>query len=304
MIKSIACRFSALLLALLISSLSVISSYAYGVSDFWLTLDYYDIDAGVTSQYKNAYMYAGISYDAYWEDEWRVRVDVDCASDTGLGYIDYPFARSYFIDSDTNFYYDFYLSFSFEDATYSDVLPYSSYVSGTSSIYAQLLIHYSDDLIFDLSDTMSIKYVGSSVTSTGLPSFQISGGVNLSPLLHGENIKYVQIFLFADNLHMPSYQPVYFTFNRWEIGKYYMPNGNLDEVEAGQSAVDSMKESLSGVSGVGNNPSADYSNIFSGDEFKSFLALANGFYNLPVVSVMTGVTTSFAILFFLLKKRG
>lgn len=306
-IKSIACRFSALLLAILVACLFVVRSYAYDVSDFYLALSYYDVEDNFYSQYKNSYMIAGISYDAYWSDEWRVTVSVDCASDTGLGYIDYPFARTYFIASDTTLYYDFYLSFDFEHATYSEPRPYWQYSSGTSNIYVQLVVFYEDNSTYDFSDTMSIKYAGSTVTSTGLPSYQISGGLNLAPVSQGKNIQVVKIFVYADNLYMPSYQPVYFTFNHWQIGKYIVATtdrGNLDEVEAGQAAVDSMKASLSGVSGVGSNPSADYSNIFSGDEFKSFLALANGFYNLPVVSVMTGVTTSFAILFFLLKKRG
>lgn len=280
------------LLVFSISTLFVLPSRAFGVSDFVLVQQYSDStglsDPVITS------MEVGATYRLY-HDYNTVSCFVYCITDTGLD-PQYGYLKNYPVPFNTLFRYDFTitiysnvandlteyyeLSLRLKDNTGA----YSYPIDSSSPYYDHTYIDhgwtYKDD-----TDGFYMRFAGV-YESDAASLLETRIGLYLEPFLNRSET-----------------YDLYITFNEWSIGDYSISQGNLSSVESGQAQVDQAISNISNVSGVGHKPSVDLNSIFSSGDFKDFLRNADELYSLPIISSMVGITCTFSVLFFLLKKR-
>ena len=280
------------LLVVSISTVFVLPSRAFGVSDFVLVQQYSDStglsDPVITS------MDVGATYRLY-HDYNTVSCFVYCITDTGLD-PQYGYLQNYPVPFNTPLRYDFTitiysnvandlseyyeLSLRLKDNTGAYLYPIDSSCPYYDKIFIEQGWTYKDD-----TDGFYMRFAGVyDFSQHSLLETRI--GLYLEPYLDRSE----------------SYD-IYITFNEWSVGDYSISQGNLSVVESGQAQVDQAISNISKVQGVGHQPSVNLKSIYSSGDFNDFLRNADELYSLPIISSMIGITCTFSVLFFLLKKR-
>lgn len=282
------------LLVLSVSTVFVLPSRAFGVSDFVLVQQY--IDSTGLSEPVITSMEVGAAYRLY-HDYNTVSCFVYCVSDTGLE-PQYGYLQNYPVPLNTPLRYDFTITIYSNVANdLSEYYELSLRLKGNTGAYFYPIdgsCPYYDKTYIECGWTYLNDVDGLYMRFAGV----FDSVESMESLLETRIGLYLEPYLDRSETY-----DIYITFNEWSVGDYSITQGNLSDVESGQAQVDQAISNISNVSGVGHKPSVDLNRIYNSVEFGDFLRNADELYSLPIISSMVGISCTFSVLFFLLKKR-
>lgn len=285
------------LLVACISTVFVLPSMAFETSDFMIMQQVRDPDGLSAKTYVP--MEADVRYRLH-HDYITAAATVLCISDTGVK-DKYHYSSNgityYAVPSNSPLVYDF--TISIHSSVANDLTEYYGLKLSLVDVSGSTFVPFDYDSPYINQQYSSMSWgSGSSVDVFNLRFTGIYQPTSSDPIKLQKLSIYLEPFLDKTETY-----DLYITFHQWSFGEYTISQGNLSDVESGQAQVDQAISNISKVQGVGHQPSVNLNSIYSSGDFKDFLRNADELYSLPIISSMVGITCTFSVLFFLLKKR-